>query len=173
MEPATGAESQPLLSQLKRKAVLLVSDAADFGRDLNHTAELLDLGFKQTSDPARALSLAGQTRAAVVFVDLDLPGSAGWDVAERLLHNESSPTLILLSHRTAQLDVEASVHSGAVVDKKAGPVELLARVSRALTELDSDRVGRIARQWMLLRWLRPFECPVAVMAGERNRGINE
>jgi CheY-like chemotaxis protein len=172
-EPAADAGSRYLPGSLERKAILLVSAAAGFSRNLSHTADLLELGFKQTSDPAKALWLAGQTRAAVAFVDLDLPALAGWNVAERLLHKESSPALILLTERNRHFDLEAAIRSGAVVDKSAGPVELLTRVGQALAELDSDRVERIARQWLLLRWLRPFECPVMQMTGDRYRGINE
>ena len=173
IEPVVDAVSWPLPGRLQRKVVLLVSAADSFSRNLSDAAGVLDLGFKQTDDPVKALWLAGQSRAAVVFVDLDLPAQAGWNIAERLLHNESVPALILLAERTAQLDLDGAIRSGAVMDKSAGPAELLARVSQATAELESDRTGRIARQWMLLRWLRPYDHAAVMMTGDRDRGINE
>jgi len=173
IEPLADPASWTLSGRLKRKVVLLVSDAAGFSRNLSDTADLLELGFAQTSDPARALWLAGHSRAAAVFVDLGLPMQAGWAVAERLLHKESAPALFLLAERTGHDDLEAAIRSGAVVDKSAELAELLARVSQALVEPEPDRDRRIACQWMLLRWLKPIDCPAAVMTADRNRGINE
>jgi CheY-like chemotaxis protein len=173
IEPVANAASWTLSGQLKRKVVLLVSEAAGFGRSLSETADLLELGFRQTGDPVLALWLAGQSRAAVVFVDLELPVQAGWNIAEHLLYKESAPTLILLAARNGHDDLAAAIRSGAVVDKSAEPSELLARVSQALAEPDSDRDRRIACQWMLLRWLKPYDCPPTATTVDRYRGINE
>jgi len=156
-----------------RKRLLLVSDDAGLGVRLINAADLAGLAFMQASDPANALFWAGQECPAVVFLDLDLPLSAGWEAAEEFLRDGSRPSPILLTGRTNHFDLNSAVHAGAIVHKSASTAELLDKVSWILAQSDTERVDRKARQRHLLRWLKPCSWPVPDVSRNRFWGINE
>jgi len=170
---ATAGTLPPFMTETKRKALLLVSDDAVLGTRLIGAAELAGFAFKQITDPANAVGLAGQDHLVVVLLDLDLPAPAGWEAAEEFLRHETCPPLILLTGHTNHFDLSAAIHAGAVVHKSINPAHLLERINWVLTEVNSDRVDRKARQLLLLRWLRPYDWPVPDAPANRFWGINE
>jgi CheY-like chemotaxis protein len=170
---APGARLQPFTTAAMGKTLLLVSADSSLGVRLWNTAELAELAFVQINDPARALQYVGQNRPEAVFLDLDLPALAGWEIAERLLQDEMSPSLVLLTGRTDHFDLSAAVRAGAIVAKLVTPAQLLKSVGGIRAELDADRVDRKARQRLLLRWLRPYDWVVPAAPAQRHWGINE
>ncbi len=164
----------PLLATEKdRRALLLVSDDAGLGVRLGDTADFAGLAFMQINDATNALRLADQDCPAVVLLDLDLPASAGWEAAERILDNEKCPSLLLLTGRTSHFGLGAAIDAGAVVSKTASPARLLTEVDEVLMQSDAERVDRRTRQRLLVRWLRPYDWTVRVTPVNRHWGINE
>jgi len=164
--PATTAEAE-------RLALMLVSADAGLGVRLSCTADLAGLAFLQINDSANALRQAAQDRLAVVFVDLDLPELGVWETTEGLLRDDSGPALVLLSGRSNHVEMGAAIQAGAVIEKSAGPAQLLERVDRILAESAAKRVEQKTRQRMLVRWLRPYHWPAPVEPTARHWGINE
>ena len=155
------------------KTLLLVSADTGMGMRLGDTASRAALVFRQTGDSANAHRLAIQNHPVVVFLDLDLPAMSGWDAAERFLENERCPPLILLAGRTGRFDLETAIDTGVITDKSASPAELLEKVSGVLVEPEGARENRLARQRLLVSWLRPYPWTIPVTQAVRHWGINE
>jgi len=172
---ATAAKTgpQPRETETRAKTLLLVSDDAGLGIRLLRTADLAGLAFVQVIDADVAFWLVSQESPAVVFLDLDMPGMAGWEIAEGLLDNESCPSLILLTSCTSHMDLNTAIDAGAIADKSAAPEQLLPKADWVLAEADSERTDRKARQRLLIRWLKPYAASVPVVQGYRHWGINE
>jgi ActR/RegA family two-component response regulator len=169
----TAGTRPPFITETKKKTLLLVSDDASLGSRLIGAAELAGFAFLQITDPANAIGLAGEDRLAVVFLDLDLPAPAGWETAEEFLRHETCPPLVLLAGYSDHFDLNAAIYAGAVVDKSVNPAHLLERAGWVLTEVNSARVDRKARQLRLLRWMKPFDWTGPDLPKHRFWGINE
>jgi DNA-binding response OmpR family regulator len=163
----------PLPAVEGRSTLLLVSDDAGLGVRLSNTANLAGLAYMQINDPANAIRLAVPDCPSVVFLDLDLPALAGWEVVERFLEDERWPSLVLLTGRTHDFGLGAAIHAGTIVDKSASLARLLKTVDGILTEAAAEREDRRARQRLLVRRLRPCDWTVPVTSGNRHWGINE
>jgi len=163
----------PSVAGAAGKRLLLVSDDASLGVRLINAADLAGLAFMQANDPTNALLLGGQEYPAVLFLDLDLPLSAGWEAAEEFLRDDSCPSPILMTGRTSHFDLTSAIHAGAIVHKSASTAELLDKVSWSLAQSDIERVDRKARQRLLLRWLKPYNWPVSDTPLNRFWGLNE
>lgn len=159
--------------EAKREALLLISNDSRLTERLGSAADLAGLDFRQTNNPPDALRWIAEYRPAVVCLDLDLPESAAWEAAEKLLQDKACQTLILFSSRTDRFDLGAAIRAGAVVDKAANPAQLLERVDGILSEAEIERADRRARQRMLVRWLRPYQWSGASETTFRDWGINE
>ena len=87
----------------------------------------------QAADGVEALRLAGELRPDIVFLDVQMPGLTGFEVARRLLEADLLPQLVFV---TAYDQYAVEAFSVNAIDYMLKPVDL-ARLSQTL-----DRVRR-------------------------------
>jgi CheY-like chemotaxis protein len=163
----------PLKTKEPRKTLLLVSDDADLGVSLGHTASHVNLAFYRVPNSAQALRLTVGHSPVIIFVDLDLPELEGWKAAERFLSDKNGPPLVLLTGRATHFDLDLAICAELVLDKSVHPSELTGKVNRLLAKLESEQEHRRAGQRLLIRWLRPYGLDEPVSSLNRLWGINE
>ena len=85
-----------------RRTVLIVDDHEDFRRSAAAllTAEGFDV-VGSAGDGADALDAAARLRPEVVLLDVQLPGSDGFTVADQLANMVDPPQVVLISSRDA------------------------------------------------------------------------
>jgi DNA-binding NarL/FixJ family response regulator len=117
--------------------ILVVDDDPAF-RDL--VATLLERIGCQTvgaADGQEALDAAASSQPDVVLLDVDLPGTSGYEVCRELrdTYGDDLPIVFVSGRRTEQLDLISGLLLGAddYVVKPFEPDELLARVRRLLS----------------------------------------
>lgn len=163
----------PLKAEGSRKTLLLVSDDAELGLSLAHTASHVDLAFHRVLNSSQALHLMVGCSPAIVFVDLDLPELEGWRAAERFLNDKNGPPLVLLTGRVTHFDLDLAIRAEMVLDKSVHPSELTGKVNRLLAKLETGQEHHRASQRLLIRWLRPYDWNEPVVPLNRHWGINE
>ena len=180
---AQGREGE---ERLTAETILVVDDE-------QHIVELTRMYLEQAgyrvvsaADGPQALTVARQTRPALVVLDLMLPGLDGWEVCRRLRAEDDVP-IIMLTARDDEVDRVVGLELGAddYVTKPFNPRELVARVravlrryrkssqpTRAVTvgplTVDPDR--REARLGGNLLNLRPKEFDLLLTLAE-NEGL--
>jgi DNA-binding response OmpR family regulator len=159
--------------QSSRQTLLLVSKDPRLAPNLRSLAGQESLAIAQARELEETLRLARALRPVAILLDLDLPGQAAWEIADRLLAEDTCPPLILLSEQTDQFDVGTAIRAGSLVDKSAAPAGLLNTVAQVLAQSGSSQTERNSIQRVLIRWLRPCAWSVAVTPAHRFWGINE
>ena len=169
----TRTTPQPLAREPQRKTRVLVSDDDSLARNLRSAMDPMASTLVQVNESDRALRLVDSIQSAVVFVDLDLAAGAGWEVADRLLKTHPAISLMLLTGRAGHIELGTTISAGMVFGKSASPAALLEQSDRLVSELESERRERNARNQLLIRWLMPYVCPVPVRSTLHFWGINE
>jgi two-component system response regulator LytT len=134
---------------------------------------LLELGgidvVAQAGNGPEAVDLVGRHVPDVVFLDVQMPGLTGFEVAHRLVTRDSAPSIVFVTafdrHALEAFEVNA-------VDYLLKPVEMarldtaVQRVRRRLAESRplNDQIERIVQ---LVEARQPRRAQVAVKAGER------
>jgi CheY-like chemotaxis protein len=165
--------ARALPSYPEKRAILLVSDDAGLGQNLERAATQASRTVVRVNGATDALRTMRIIRPAAVLLDLDLPAEAAWAAADLLLQEESCPPVILLTARGEQFEVRTAVRAGSLVDKSAGPVKFLEVVDHALAAPNSAQAERNAIQLVAIRWLRPCGWSVRFTPAHRFWGIHE
>jgi DNA-binding NarL/FixJ family response regulator len=85
-----------------RPTVVIVDDHEDFRASARALLEAE--GFKvvgEAADGTEALAAVAALQPNIVLLDIQLPGSDGFDVAEQLASGPDPPTVVLISSRDA------------------------------------------------------------------------
>jgi DNA-binding NarL/FixJ family response regulator len=158
-----------------RTGVLLVVSADD----------VLEAGVRQavTNEDLFSVVIAESVRQvaeqvnhaelAAGWVDLDLPGDAGWNAAEWLLGRKPTVRLLMLTSRADQHENSEGIRSDVVFEKNLGAARLLQKTMLMLKEASDQMDQRIARQRDWLRRARPYRWQDIAPMGYRHWGINE
>ena len=100
-DPVTAVEHRELLEQLRSaQGVLIVDDHASFRRCAR--ALLTSEGFAvvgEAADGASALEAATALHPELILLDIQLPDMDGFEVARRLLAEDSKRQIVLVSSR--------------------------------------------------------------------------
>ncbi len=150
-----------------RGSVLLVSKDPRLGPNLRLALARRGLALLETRGLDDALRLVAALRPSAILLDLDLPGEAAWEIADRLLGEATCPPMLLLSERTDQYDTGTAIRAGSLFDKSADPVELIENLERVLAQPSSGQAERNAIQRVLVRWLKPCGWSVPVTPAHR------
>jgi DNA-binding NarL/FixJ family response regulator len=130
--------------------ILVVDDDPGF-RDLVATLlERIGCQIVGAADGQEALDAAASSQPDVVLLDVDLPGSSGYEVCRELrdAYGDDLAIVFVSGKRTEQLDRVGGLLIGAddYVVKPFEPDELLARVRRLLVRASSRPAARAAEE---------------------------
>ena len=149
-------------------AILIVDDSRDEQDLLSTRLRTAGYGSLMVADSAEAAleilgrENAGQGTGAVdlILMDIMLPGVDGLDACRRITTTEwlQDIPIIVITVKTGEQDLLAAFAAGAMdyIRKPVNPVELVARVTSALT-LRAERNTRKAREQELLMRAQELE----------------
>ena len=165
MRPDYRTSSASLVRSSSRRgnlvAILIVEDSRDEQALLSTRLRAAGYEALMVADSAEAAFgildqvNAGQTTEEVdlILMDIMLPGVDGLEACRRITTTESLQDIpiIVITAKTEEKDLLAAFAAGAMdyIRKPVNPVELVARVSSALT-LREERTARKAREQELL-----------------------
>ena len=161
-------------------AILLVEDSRDEQRLLSTRLRAAGYGSVMVADSAEAAYgilgkvNPGQTTEGVdlILMDITLPGEDGLEACRRITTTErlQDIPIIVITAKIDEKHLLAAFAAGAMdyIRKPVNPVELVARVSSALT-LKEERTARKAREQELL--LRTQELEQALREVKVLRGF--
>jgi len=120
--------------------ILVVDDEPAIRESVTYALEREGYDVESAEDGETALRLARSERFDAVILDVLLPGLPGTDVC-RVLRNESSVPIVLLTARTTEIDRVIGLELGAddYVSKPFSVAELVARVRAILRRRELDR----------------------------------
>ena len=120
--------------------ILVVDDEPAIRESVTYALEREGYDVESAEDGETALRLARAERFDAVILDVLLPGLPGTDVC-RVLRNESSVPIVLLTARTTEIDRVIGLELGAddYVSKPFSVAELVARVRAILRRRELDR----------------------------------
>lgn len=161
-------------------AILIVDDSRDEQELLSTRLGAAGYGSLMVADSAEAaFGILGQDSAGkktgetdLILMDIMLPGVDGLEACRRIMATESlrDIPIIVITAKTDEKDLLAAFAAGAMdyIRKPVNPVELVARVSSALT-LKEERTARKAREQELL--MRTQELERALREVKALRGL--
>lgn len=166
-KPSPAAESAPA------GAILVASADHDLKVGLRlGLAE--DMFTVVTAESVReAMALANQSEITAGWVDLDLSGYAGWDMAEWLLSQKPAVRILMLTACRERHEISAAIQAGLVFEKAAGAAGLLRATMAILAEPKPQAEARFA---LLQAWLRramPYRWDASSIPSYQHWGINE
>jgi DNA-binding response OmpR family regulator len=125
-----GAPTRP--TGPRELGVLLVDDHVLFRRGIRTLLEAEpDIGtVHEASNAADAVSLFRTHRPDIVLLDVELPGSAGVDIAARILDLDPEAAVLFLSGHQEQRTLERALATGArgYLSKAMEPEELIREI---------------------------------------------
>ena len=126
------------------KRILLVEDDASLARALSHSLGFEGFEIEWVADGSRAINAAKQRPPDIVLLDVNLPGSSGFDLCAAWQQQRSFP-IIMLTARNRKEDKLLGFKLGAddYVTKPFDLDELLARIDAVLRRAASRRVERV------------------------------
>ena len=131
--------------------VLLVDDHAVVRTGLrNLLTSVSDAEISEAATGRDALALLRQQRAALVLLDLNLPGMGGLELLRRMLLEDASVRILVLSMHTEALYASRALQLGAkgYLSKNASADELLQAV-RCIAEGGRYIEGELAQELAL------------------------
>lgn len=173
--PVTLGLGPRLAAQSVRRGTLLIISTDDtLTADVRQAITDEELFSVVIAESARAVAeQANHAALAAGWVDLDLPGDAGWNAAEWLLGRTPTVRLLLLTSRGDQLESAEGILSETVFEKALGATRLIQKTMLLLNEASDQIDRRITRQRVWLRWARPYRWPDTAPMNYRHWGINE
>ncbi|MGI9276350.1 MAG: response regulator transcription factor [Endozoicomonas sp.] len=124
---------------MENKRILLVEDEREIGSLVS--LHLKDLGADVTHamDGLEGLRLATSGTWDLVILDIQLPGPSGLDICRQLRREKHVVPIVLLTSRTAELDLVMGLEVGAddYVAKPFSMMELIARVKAMFRRVES------------------------------------
>lgn len=155
------------------RTILLITKDQCFHEALRALANTLGLLVLQAKGTAGLVPILRATKPMAVLLDLDLPDEAAWQTADVLLNETGCPTVILLTARAGQFDMEAAIRAGSLVSKSEPPHRLLEIIDEALQMPEINQLERNAIQRVLIRRLRPSAWAGPTTPAYRFWGRNE
>jgi DNA-binding NarL/FixJ family response regulator len=156
------------MSDVSRCGVLVVEDDGPFRAVVAETLTAAGFDVTEAPDAAQALAAAERTQPALVFVDVNLPGTSGYALCRDLRERYGDDVVVafLSGERTEPFDRVAGLLIGAddYLVKPLDPDELVAR-ARALVR----RMRRPARNGSPLASLTPRELEVLRLLADGQR----
>jgi DNA-binding response OmpR family regulator len=130
------------------RRILVVEDDEAIGRGLSQALAGQGYAVRWAATGSEALRDAGEMSPDLVLLDLGLPDHDGLEVCRRLRAISPATTIVMLTARTAEIDVVVGLDAGAddYVTKPFRLAELLARVRAHLRRAEpaAGAAGRIA-----------------------------
>ncbi|AHI22007.1 MtrAB system response regulator MtrA [Corynebacterium vitaeruminis] len=119
--------------------ILVVDDDPAISEMLTIVLEAEGFDTVAVTDGAVAVDVFHREDPDLVLLDLMLPGMNGIDIC-RLIRQESSVPIVMLTAKTDTVDVVLGLESGAddYVNKPFKPKELVARIRARLRRTDTD-----------------------------------
>ena len=124
--------------------ILVVDDDSSVREML--TRVLVEEGYEvwAAANGAAALAIAFSAQVDLVLLDLNMPGTSGWDTFERLTADNPLLAVIIITARPNQLFTALGAGVGALLEKPLHFPKLLQIIKQLLTEPAESRLARCA-----------------------------
>jgi DNA-binding response OmpR family regulator len=128
-----------------KQSILLIDDSESIHRLVISLLREESVSLNSAYDGEAGIALAGRFRPDLILLDVDMPGTNGFDVCRRL-NEDASTSNIPIVFLTSAGEVGQKVHGldlGAIdyITKPFDPTEFAARVRTALrTKLRQDSI---------------------------------
>lgn len=145
------------------KRVLIVDDDKSVREALSKV--LREEGYEPclAADGPEALEKRQKLKFGLVLLDLGLPGITGWELYERIVREEPTVPVIIITGQSSQLGTAATADVGTLMEKPLEIARLLRTMRRLLAEPAEARLRRLAAnergdkpspQDIVLQWRR-------------------
>lgn len=126
------------------KRVLIVDDDKSVREALSKV--LREEGFEPclAADGLEALEKRQKLKFGLVLLDLGLPGITGWELYERIVREEPTVPVIIITGQSSQLGTAATADVGTLMEKPLEITRLLRTMRRLLAEPAEARLRRLA-----------------------------
>lgn len=129
---------QPTPNQLKDLSVLIVDDD-DITRQLLRGI-LRSAGLQvvaEAGDGERALAVFQKTNAAVICLDIDMPGMTGIEVLTKMREAGSKAIVLMITGAATGENVRAAIGAGAngIIAKPFNTAKIIGEIERAIARL--------------------------------------
>jgi DNA-binding response OmpR family regulator len=138
VEPGQGGSVKPA-----KNRILVVDDDSSVREML--TRVLVGEGYLvwAAADGTTALEIAAAAKIDLVLLDLNLPGTGGWDTFETLTAENPLLSVIIITARSNQLFTALGAGVGALLEKPLNFPILLQTIRRLLAEPVESRLARM------------------------------
>ena len=122
------------MTNLSETRILIIEDEADLRAGLQHNLEIEGFEVATAADGREGLRKARDGQAALILLDLMLPGMSGLEVLRHLRESGRETPIIIISAKGQDRDKVQGLELGAddYVTKPFGLSELLARMRAVL-----------------------------------------
>ena len=124
--------------------ILLVDDDPGVRRMLLRVLEEEDYAVVPAADGLEALESATSNAPDLVLLDLNLPHQNGWETFKRLVADNPSLPVIIITARANQLFPALAAGAGALMEKPLDLPKLLRTIRDLLAEPAASQMARMA-----------------------------
>jgi CheY-like chemotaxis protein len=144
-----------------KKRMLVVDDDAAIRQSLKKILLAANYEVVLAADGQEAIDRFEPNQIDLIFLDLNLPVKAGWDVFERITGRHPFVPIIIMTGLPNQYPLARNAGVGALVEKPIEVPLLLKTVADLLAEPSAAHLQRLCGQRTDTRYLQ---------AGDRNLG---
>src|SRR5947209_9883243 len=129
-----------------KKKILLVDDDPAVRRMLFRLLAVENYFVIPASNGREAVETAANTRVDLALLDLNMPEENGWETLERLVGDNPSLPVIIITARSNQFFPAVAAGVGALMEKPLDLPKLLRTITELLAEPAEVRLARVAGQ---------------------------
>ena len=148
--------------------ILLVDDDPGVRRMLLRVLEEEDYAVVPAADGLEAVESATNSAPDLVLLDLNLPFQNGWDTFKRLVADNPSLPVIIITARPNQLFPALAAGAGALMEKPLDLPKLLRTIRDLLAEPAANQLARMAGKAGEFHYLPPNRLERMAKGGDKH-----
>ena len=153
---------------MKRK-IMVVDDDAQVRQSLRKLLQAEGYDVVLAAEGPQALALYEPKSIDLMLLDLNLPGTSGWDVFERVTSLNPLLPIVIITGRGQQLKLAGAAGVGALMEKPLDIPMLLRTIADLLAEPPERRLKRLAGVEHSTRFFAPLPAPSADPSQSKTR----